>query len=341
MMKRGIILFIVVNLFFAWLLCAAIYALQDKMGQFAGLLMLPLMFVPFIMAYVAHTFSGAAGNPFRGLVWGHSSWYFVTWLLGLLAGAVVLALVLGLRMASWDSQMGDYVQMVADMSAERGQAIPEQAMGTLKISGYFTAFFAPTLGPWFGAALGCLATFAWFGWLGRRLLVYGRGTMVVTLMILYALTSFGAGIIDNPTWNAVQVPVRMALMGLAAVATIPAALWVFLKTRSAVLAALALASFQGGYSFATPFLSEANPMFAPPLGLMIPVVALLAGLALWVFKDPGGMELAVAAVAYDGTPLTPEQYRSLEEHEHAAPSAPSGGEYPPTPPPPPDPPAAG
>jgi hypothetical protein len=53
---------------------------------------------------------------------------------------------------------------------------------------------------------------------------------------------------------------------------------------------------------------------APQIGLAFSAGLLLLGIALWVWKDPGGQDLAVAAVAQDGTPLTPEMLRQAQEY---------------------------
>jgi hypothetical protein len=100
-------------------------------------------------------------------------------------------------------------------------------------------------------------------------------------------------------------------------------LWVFLRTRSAVLTAIAQYSYYNGLSAMVPFLSDSQNLLMPPMGLIVGVGALLFGIGLWVWKDPGGEDLAIARVAFDGTPLTPEQHEALleEERQHEMQSA--------------------
>lgn len=307
MMKRGLILFAVVSVLASWILGAAAWALKDTLGQFSGLVMLPLIAIPFLMAYVAHRVTGATGNPFRGLVWGNTSWYFAAWLLGLLAGLLVIVVTFGLKLATFDLAMTDYIAMVISAAEKRGQPMPSAATGALSIGGWVTLAIAPTLGPWFGAAMGSLSTLPWFGWFGRRLLVWGRSSTTLWLMLLFMLSSVAGGFVENPAMGEMPLWLRLVLMAVQGFALVPAMLWVFLRTRSAVITALAQASYQAAFAAVMPIMSDANVLFAPSAGLLVALGALLAGIALWVWKDPGGKDLAVAGVAFDGTPLTPEQ----------------------------------
>jgi len=314
-MLRGMILFAVVSVVLIWLGGIAAYAAKDALGSYAGLLMIPFGVVPLIMAYVAHRFTGAVGNPFRGLVWGNTSWYFAAWLLGLLCGAIVVAIALGLKFAGWDTAMRDYIALIIAQSEQAGRSIPESAQGTLGISGWFTAFFSPTIGPWLLGAVGCLSTFPMLGWFYRRLLAFGRGPALWIILALFALAGASAGLIKNPQFGDTPVALRVVLMGFGDLAAVPAVLWIFLRTRSAVIPALAQASYSAAFQAVVPFLTDSNPVLAPPAGAVVGLGALLVGLALWLWKDPGGKELAVAAVAYDGTPLTPEDVAELKKSE--------------------------
>jgi hypothetical protein len=330
-MLRGMILFAVVSVVLIWLGGIGAYAGKEALGKFAPLVMIPVMVVPLIMAYVAHRFTGAVGNPFRGLVWGNTSWYFAAWLLGLLCGGVVVVIALGLKFAGWDMTMRDYIAFVVAQSEQSGGSIPESARGALSIGGWVTAFGAPTFGAWLGGAVGCLSTFPWFGWFYRRLLVYGRGVALWVLLILTALAGASAGLIENPQFGNTSIALRVAVMAFGSLAAVPAVLWIFLRTRSAVVPALAQASYSAALAASMPFLSDSNPVLAPPAGAVVGIGVLLVGMALWLWKDPGGKELAVAAVAYDGTPLTPEDVAGLKKSEgsSATPTAAQSTEAPP------------
>ncbi len=69
---------------------------------------------------------------------------------------------------------------------------------------------------------------------------------------------------------------------------------------------MAQASVYSGMSSAYMILSGENPLWGFPMGIVSQLVILAAGIALWVWQNPGGQDLAVAGVAYDGTLLTPE-----------------------------------
>ena len=120
-------------------------------------------------------------------------------------------------------------------------------------------------------------------------------------------------------WNALPLMLRMGMMALAGMSAVPALLWLFFRTRSAVLPALAQASYQALFAGAMVLMSDRVSWLAPPNGLLAALGALLVGIALWVWKDPGGMDLAVAAVGFDGTPLTPEQVKALKAESPATP----------------------
>lgn len=339
-MQRGIIIFVAVTVVAAWAFGLAAWALQDSMGRFAGLVMLPLAIIPMAAAFIAHRVTGAIGNPFRGLLWGHGGWFFGLWGLGLVAGLLVAVVSLGLSLQSYDPEMTDFVRFAVEQSAEGGNAVPESQQGMFKIVGWITALGSPTVFVWFMAALLCLSTFPWLGWFGRRVLVHGRQSAVIALLVLYALTGAAGGLMENPQLGDAGVVLRLIVVGVFGMSSVPALLWIFLRTRSAVLPALAHASYTMALAAAMPFLAGGNPILVPPQGLLVSAVALLLGIALWIWKDPGGAELAVAGVAHDGTPLTPEALAQLEADERV-PAAQARGDLPPAPeaglPPPPGP----
>jgi hypothetical protein len=314
-MARGMVLFAIVVVAATWLLGAAMLATKDSLDKLAGLVLVPALFIPLIMAYVAHRFSGATGNPFKGLTWGHTSWYFLSWIIGLVVAALALIVAVGLGLNRFDPSMSSYIELMASQAPQGGGASPQGAETGIRIVGYFTAFGAPTIFPWIG-------TFPWYGWFFRRAMVGGRANAIMIVMGLSLITGIVGGLADNPMWNDLPMWMRLTMTAVSSLAFVPAVSWIFLRTRSAVIPALAMATFQDGLLAASPFLSIETPMFAAPNGLIGSLVALAAGIGLWVWKDPGGKELAVAAVAHDGTPLTPEQVRRLDEQVGGVGSAP-------------------
>ena len=285
------------------------------MGQWAGLLFLPLLIVPLVAAYVAHNASGAVGNPFKGLVWGPKPMIFGAWILGLAVSYFAVLISIGIGLQQLDLSMSSYLDFVLQQNAAQGNDIPESAYGFLRISGMITIFGSPLVFVWFAAAMACLGQFPWLGWFTRRMLVYGRFQAGVVLAALYALTAMPAGLLDNPQLGEIPVLLRVALMGITGAVGVPLALWLFYRTKSAVIPAVAQASIQMGAAGAMPVLGGGDPLITPPSGLLLQAVILLAGIALWVWKEPRGEDLTVAAVAFDGTPLTPAMVASFEPGE--------------------------
>jgi hypothetical protein len=307
-MKKAMAVFVVGNLIGAVVIGALLALLPEKQQQYGGFLMMLLMPLPIVMAYIAHRTSGAPGNPFRGLVWGPASLYFLLWIAMVLLAVFAAFLNAGLGFAGFDPAMGDYTEMFAEQAAQgSGGSAPEGIEGMARIIGYSTMFAGPTIGAAFLTAAMCLATFPWLGWLYRRLLVQGTAGATVTLALLWALTSASAGLVDNPATDELSVPVRAGLSFLSTLLAVPAMSWLFLRTRSAVLPALAYSSYSTALGALAVVQSDVNQLLASQLGLVPLSVFGLAGIALWIWKDPGGRDLAVAAVAVDGTPLTPEQ----------------------------------
>jgi hypothetical protein len=287
-------------------------ALPEKMKQMAGLVMLPALVVPFIMAYVCHRMTGAQGSPFRGMQWGGSgiaTAYFV----GLLAGLLTIVASVGLGAMGLDFSMDSYIKM-AETSG--GQDIPSQGEGIVRGMGWATLFIGPTLGAAFGAFLGCLITLPLYGWLGRRLLVKGRGALIGTFVLITLATGWIQSVMPNPLDTDTPLVVKILLGSVAGVGGALASIWFFLRYRSAFVPALFGATFSGMLSVAVVLGSDVNPLIAPPGGLSAVVATWLVTLALWVFKDPGsGKEMAVAAVGADGEPMTPEQLEAVQAEQ--------------------------
>jgi len=325
------VIYIVITVIGSWAFGAAAYFLQDSMGKLAGLVMLPMLVVPLIAALIAHRASGAVGNPFRGLVWGGGSWIFGVWLLGLVAGLLVVVVSIGLNLQGLDLDMQDYVRYVAEQQEQAGQAIPESAQGFLKISGWSTLGGMPLIGVWFMAAMFCLGTFPWLGWLGRRLLARGSAVSAVWwLAVLLFIAGVAGGTLENPMWGDTSMILRMVLTGLFNAALAPAIWWLFLKTKSAVVPAVAEAGYVAMLQGLFPIMTIGDSQWlTPPQGLLVPLGGLFIGIALWIWKDPGGRDLAVAGVAHDGTPLTPQMLAHLEaeertyEEQRTSPAAPA------------------
>lgn len=317
-MQRGMVIFIAITVICSWALGLAAFFLQDSLKQLAGIVMLPMLAIPVIAAFIAHRASGAVGNPFRGLVWGGGGWIFGVWLLGLLAALVTAAVSVGLNLQVIDFEMRDYIQFVVEQQEAAGRAVPAGSQPALKIGGWATLGGVPLIGIWFMAAMFCLGTFPWLGWLGRRLQVHGKAAAGWALAALFFITGMVGGLLENPIWADTGVVLRMLAMGLFSAAMTPAMWWLFLRTRSAVVPAVAQAGYMSMLQGLIPIMTASGqPLLTPPQGVIVSLVALFAGVALWIWKDPGGKDLAVAAVAHDGTPLTPEMLEHLEAEERA------------------------
>jgi hypothetical protein len=310
-MQKGIVIFVAGTLLGLALVSAAVLALPEDQKQMGGMLLLLAFPIPLVMTYVAHRATGATGNPFRGLSWGHTSWYFLTWLGAIALGLVAAGLVVGLGMATLDPNMTDYKTMFAEQAAQGGGG-GQDVSGIASIMGYVTLGAGPTIGALFLTLLVCLSTFPWLGWLYRRLLVRGVAAATITLALLWALGSAVGGVAENPQFGELPVGLRIALSAVAGAASVPALVWIFLRTRSAVLPALATATYSSALGAVFVVMSDVHPLLAGQLGLVPSALQLLAGIALWVWKDASAPDLAVAAVASDGTPLTPEQLAALQ-----------------------------
>lgn len=303
-MKREVVIFIVAFVLSAAAAAAGAMALPDKPSAMAGLVGLPMLIVPFIMAYVCQKLSGSPVGPFKGLSWGSGGWWFAAWGLGLLCGIVCLVAAVGLGMQGIDPEMTDYLDMVRKSS---GQEMPEQAMGMVRITGMVTAFAGPTLGAVFGAFVGCLSTLPFFGWLGRRLLAQGRPKAIWILIALSVISGLasGIGLVKNPAFSELSLAAILPIMALNGAAGVLPSFWIFLRTRSAIVAALFSATFQGVLQGAYVFSADANPLFAPPTGLIVPIITLMVGIGLWIWKDPGGMDMAMGEDSPDGQTFMP------------------------------------
>jgi hypothetical protein len=331
-MPRGVVTYIAVSLIASWGFGAlAWYAqesfLKDK-PQMAGFLFLPLIVVPIILVWVLHRQQASGGNPYAGAVWGPTGYYWLLYFGMLAYAAAILAVLVVLGAAGFDPKMSGYIQSMKDMMAAQGKPLPPQAAGSLGIGGIVTAIVAPVFGPWLGTAVACLTGFPLLGWLTRRLLVKGRGFAFGVLAVFYTVATASAGVMANPQLHDLSLPLRIGLYGLSALCGLPITLWLFYRTRSVVLAMLAWQTYASGQAGLMPFVTD-SPMWlsAPQIGLAFSAGLLLLGIALWVWKDPGGQDLAVAAVAQDGTPLTPEMLRQAQEY--AAQPAPATSAQPP------------
>jgi hypothetical protein len=316
-MQRAISVFIVVYLVVSVACGLGAGALPEKMAQYAGMALLPALIVPFIMAYVCHKMSGAEGNPFRGLTWGGAG-IGLAYLYGLLLGLLTLAAAIGLGLMGIDFGMGDYIDMI---KASSEQEIPAEAERFLSIGGWGTVIGGPTLGAFFGAGIACLATLPLYGWLGRRLLARGRGVMIGTLIVMALATGWVQAMVPNPMAEEVPLWIRAALGSCMGAIGIVIGSWLFLRYRSAFVPALFAATFNGVLAAGMVVSSDAHPVLAPPGGVAVALAMLVFGAALWILKDPGGNELALAAVAPDGTALTPEQLTALPQSSPGAPES--------------------
>jgi hypothetical protein len=312
-MKRGLIVFAVIMVVGTWACSLAAWALQDTLKQMVVLVMLPASALPFLAAFIGQRVNNHVGNPFRGLTFGATGWIFLVWLVGLLLGyfAAVACIAFGLH--GLDLSMADYIARTVAAAEQAGSSIPAEGQGKLKIAGYITVSVLPLLGVWFSAAAYCLTTFPMYGWFARRLLAYGRPAAIFTLLAINAVAVVFAGLMDNPQLAGTAIWERTLIMLALAVCFIPGMLWLLLRTRSAVIPALAQASVKMALAGATPIIAGDAPLLGLPSGLLPSAIILAAGIALWLWQDPGGKELVVADVAHDGTLLTPEMVAELRE----------------------------
>ncbi|MCC7478364.1 hypothetical protein IT575_07865 [bacterium] len=317
-MKREVIIFIAVYVVFA-LVCGlgamAVGKMPEPTKNFAGLAMLPLLFVPLIMAFVCNRLEGSPSGPFRGLTWGGAAGIWSAYGVGLLAGLLVVVASVGLGMMGIDPEMTDYLDM---MMKSGGQEAPASAAGMFRGIALFTLVGSPTIGAFFGAFIASLVTLPWYGWLGRRLLTRGRAFMVGTLMLLSLATGWTQAMAPNPMLEDVPTWFVALSYSLAGMASALAGSWFFLRYRSGFVPALFGSTFNGVAAAAMVVSSDVNQAVAPPAGLSVFLGLLVAGIALWVLKDPGGENLAIAAVGPDGEPLTPSQLAALNEQASAA-----------------------
>ena len=342
-MPRGVAIYIAIVLGSSWVLGGLVWLLQNSLtGQakgLAGLLFLFVAVIPFATVFFIHR-SQAAGNAYAGLVWGPTGWYWLLYLGGFLLAALVLGAQLAIGALHIDPTMGDYIAMnKAAALKSSGQKLPDSVNGTFVIVGWVTAWSALILGPWLGTAFGALGVFPQYGWLARRLMVRNRAFACIMLMLISAGIGVTAGLLDNPQMGDLSLPARMALFALTALAPVPATFWVFLRTRSAVLAAMVSAAYGAGMTASFPFVSDYAVWLSSPQGGVASAAGiLLLGIGLWVWQDPGGQDLTVAAVAQDGTPLTPAMLQQAQAY-----AVQGAGNSPPSPPlpqlPPAEPPA--
>jgi hypothetical protein len=321
-MPRGVITYIIVVLVTSWGCGAAVYAMQQglpkQMAGLAALAFLPAAVVPLITVWWLHT-RQSPSNPYRGLVWGPTGAYWLLCFIGLAAAAAVLGAQWALGLFQLDPEMGGYIALNHEMALEQSGKDPGTAAdGMFKIIGMCTAAGSLLLGPWLGAAFGSLGTFPQYGWLGRRLLVRGRATAVSVLMLVGAAGGAAAGLMQNPQFKDTPQWALLLLYALVGAAPVPAALWALLRYRSAVLPAMLTSAYASGMTAAMPYMSDYSMWLSgPSAGLAGNVGLIVLGIALWVWQDPGGADMAVSAVANDGTPLTPEQFAAAQDYEAA------------------------
>lgn len=329
-MPRGVITYIIVVVATSWACGAAVHVMQQalskEMAGLAALAFLPAAVVPLITVWWLHT-RQSPSNPYRGLGWGPTGAYWLLCFIGLAAAAAVLAAQWALGLFQLDPEMGGYIALNHEMALEQSGKDPGTAAdGMFKIIGMTTAAGSLLLGPWLGALFGCLGTFPQYGWLGRRLLVQGRATAIGVLMLAGAVSSAAAGLMHNPQFKDTPLWGMLLLYALVGAAPVPAALWALLRYRSAVLPAVLTSAYASGLTAAMPYMSDYSMWLSgPSAGLAGNAGLILLGVALWVWQDPGGADLAVAAVANDGTPLTPEQLAAAETYA-ARREAASGGQ---------------
>jgi hypothetical protein len=215
--------------------------------------------------------------------------------LALLIGLATILLGVGLGAMNFDPEMGGYIAVVQKMMEEKGQPLPAEAMGMMKMSYMIVSFCLATIAVPFSAAVLCLSTLPWLGWLGRRLLAKGRPAFFLTLGLIFFFVGSINGLVPAPEFAGGGLPTaqRMLLGALASVAFLPISAWFLLRTRSAVIPAIAAATWNGVLGLATFYGTDVNYFISAPTGLLVSGVAFFAGIALWIWKDPGGDDMAI------------------------------------------------
>lgn len=293
-MQRELTTFVASVLLASGLAVAAALALPEQPPYLRSLPLIFLAPLPLILVYVLHRRTGEPGSPFRGLTWGPTPWFFLVWLGGIALATLALVITVGLNIGQFDPGMQDYIALNRAAAEEQtGESMGSAADGTFRVVGMVTAIAAPTIGAWISAVIMCLSTFPWLGWYYRRIMPAGRMSAIGMLMLLWLAFGAASGMAENPYLSAAPIWVRVLLTAVGSAAAVPALVWLFLRTRSAVIPALALASYQAALAGGSVFLSGADPTLAPPTGIIGAVLMLLAGIGLWVWREPGGADLAV------------------------------------------------
>jgi hypothetical protein len=327
-MRQGLIVFTIIVVVGTWAFSLGAWALQDTLKQFAGLVMLPALALPFLAAFVGQRINNHAGNPFRGLTFGATGWIFLVWIAGLLLGVFAAVACIAIGLHGFDPTMQSYVTHMVETAESAGTPLPPEARGSLMIGAYSVLIGGPVLGVWFMGAMYCLVTFPLYGWFARRLLAFGRPLTFFVLIVLGLVSTGFAGLLKNPELGELAAWERTLLMLAQSTCYVPLMLWLLLRTRSAVIPALTQASVSMALAGSMPLVAGTAPLLGLPSGLLPSAIILLAGIGLWLWQDPGGKDLVVAGIAYDGTPLTPELVAAERAGTNLLSAAPGPGRLP-------------
>ncbi|MCB1187340.1 hypothetical protein KDL29_09265 [bacterium] len=286
--------------------------------QLAGIGMAVLVFV---LGFIAHRVSGAIGNPFNGLVMGKPLQVIAVWLGGILLGLLAVGLAVGLGFVQIDPEMGWFLQMSAEQASKQGNAVSASQLAGMKVVFQVMSIVGALIGPFFAAGIISLAFFPVYGWLGRRLLVKG---LPHAFMVLGAFGIVGTAIgafAPNPMIPEPNLALAIPLAALYGLALTAVCIWLFLMTNSAVVPALAFASFTSAFGACQLYYGDPQAHMVPPMGLADLIVLVIVAIGMWLTKVPGHKHMEVAAVAFDGTSLTSEQVSQIEAGRSASPQA--------------------
>lgn len=290
---------------------ALMMLLMDK-PQITPWLSLGMGLLIFILAYIAHRVSGADGNPFNGLTLGGFKWIFLVWLGGLFFGVLSVGIALGLGFVGIDMDMNWFLAMTAEQASQGGKTVTVADMTAMKGFLQIGSLIGSAIGPFFLAGLISMSYFALFGWLSRRLLVRGLPYTMGVLVAFGALSTLTTVFMPNPMVEETNYVLAIPISILYGVLITAITYWLFLMSNSAVIPALAVATFSAGIEACKLYYADPQPYLVPSMGAADLLVLLLVALALWMIKVPGTKQMEVAAVAFDGTSLNSAQLAALE-----------------------------
>ncbi len=299
MMNRGLIVFSALVIVCSWICGGAAWALQDALGlPMARLLLLPANLIPLAAAFACQHLSRQPGQPFNGLRFGSLGWLLLAWLGGLAWGYLAAVICVGSGLDRFDPSLRSYVAAVLD--GPRFYGMEQDYLETYMYLGVRQLYLPPLLHVWFYAAYLCLFTFPLLGWFAKRLAANGAWRAMLVTAVVVSLAAAAAGLPENPALPGALLWQRLLFIAVPGACAIPGAFWLLLRSRSAVVPALALAAVWMALAGALPLVAGGSPLLGLPCGLLPAVLVLLAGIGLWLWQDPGSQQLVVADTAHSG-----------------------------------------